>query len=161
MADLANAIADFLAALLRMVGFVGRPRKRAAIHDDLGLLRELETFEQFGKGSAAHTWLTNHILLQVAEFSGLDLRTVRRKIPWGAVIVGTCIWAPLGWLTYYLVSRGHPWLAIIPAVPAAVLFLSTLFMFANKEELPTDEEELPTDEAEDGDGDGVPATSDA
>jgi hypothetical protein len=146
MGELANAIADFLAALLRAVGFVGRPRKRAAIHEDLGLLRELETFEEFGKGSPAHAWLTNHILLQVADFSGLDLRTVRRKVPWGAVIVGTCIWAPLGWLVYYLVSRGHPWFAILPAVPAAIMFLTTVFMFANKEE-------LPSEEAEDG-GDG-------
>jgi hypothetical protein len=50
MADLANAIADFLAAVLRSVGFVGRPRKRAAIRDDLVLLRELEAFEELGRG---------------------------------------------------------------------------------------------------------------
>lgn len=137
MGDLANAIADFLASLLRMVGIVGKPRKRAGIRDDLVLLRELEAFpDLFGPGTLAHTWLTDHILFQVAEFSGIDLRTVRRKVPWGAVIVSTCIWAPLGWFTYYLVDSGHPFWAIVPALPAGLLALVTVFMFGNKEELP-------------------------
>jgi hypothetical protein len=56
------------------------------------------------------------------------------------VIVGTCIWAPLG----------HPWFAIIPAIPAAIFFLTTLFMFANKEELPSD---AAGDGGEEGDAD--------
>jgi len=81
MADLVKAIGDFIAALLSVVGFVGRPRQRSHIREDLALLRELEAHE--------------HITIQIARFSGLDLRTSRRSISWSSVVLATVIWAPL------------------------------------------------------------------
>jgi hypothetical protein len=123
------------------VGFVGKPRRREAIRDDLDLLRKLEEFEDFGRGSGPHAWLTNHIALQVAEFSGLDTRTTRRKISWSAVVLATAFWAPLGWLTYHLVDIGHPWFAVLPAVPPGLFFLATLGMLTEKEEV------IPPDDA--------------
>src|SRR5437660_14148 len=77
MGELANSVAEVFAAVLRAVGFVGTPRKRAAIRDDLALLRELDEFPggEFGPGNAPHIWLTAHIYQQVGEFAGLDFRT--------------------------------------------------------------------------------------
>src|SRR5437764_4298260 len=102
MAELANAIFEVFATLLRAIGFVGSPRQRAAIREDLALLRELEEFprDEFGPGTRPHAWLADHINRQIAEFSGIDLRTSRRAIPWSSVVISIMIWAPLGWLTY-------------------------------------------------------------
>ena len=133
--ELANAIADVLAALLRSIGFVGRPRRRAAIRADLDLLRELGKFPEFAAGSRPHRWLTSHITTEVAELSGVDLRTSRRKIAWSSVVVAACIWAALGWLTYHLVDIGHPWCSVISAIPAGVFFVAMIGLLTEKEEL--------------------------
>jgi hypothetical protein len=151
VADLVNAFADFFAALLRIVGFIGPTRRRGAISDDLDLLRKLEDYEEFGPGSWPHTWLSNHITLQVAEFSGLDLRTSRRNIAWSSVAITIAIWAPLGWLTYHLVDVDHPWYAVLSGAPAGLLFVSTLGMLSEKEEVIPPEIDADGDEHEDAD----------
>jgi hypothetical protein len=140
-----KAIGDFVAALLGLVGFIGKPRRRAAIGDDLKLLLELEGFEEFRRGTPPHEWLSNHIAIQIAEFSGLDLRTSRRNVAWSSVILATAIWMPLGWLTYHLVAISHPWYATFSAAPAALFALVTVTMLFEKEEVVPDEAE---DEAE-------------
>lgn len=63
MAELANALAEVFAAVLRAVGIVGTPRSRAAIREDLALLRELDEFPggEFGPGTAPDIWLRNHL----------------------------------------------------------------------------------------------------
>jgi hypothetical protein len=73
--NLAHEIAELIANLLRAVGFIGRPRKREAIRDDLTLLRELDEHPggEFGPGTLPHDWLVGHIYQQVAEFTGLDV----------------------------------------------------------------------------------------
>jgi hypothetical protein len=139
--DLVKALGDFIAAVLSLVGFVGKPRRRAAIRDDLTLLRELEAHEDFGRGSGPHLWLTNHIMFEIATFSGLDLRTSWRKPQWSAIVFACIVWIPLGWLTYHLVAVGHPWYAWIPAIPAAVFFLVTFPLIFNKEEAIPEEDE--------------------
>jgi hypothetical protein len=140
LAELVQALGDFVAALLGLVGFVGRPRRRQAIRDDLALLSELEGYDAFGRETIAHLWLTNHILLQIAEFSGVDLRAVRRKPLWSSVVLACIIWIPLGWLTFHLVDIGHPWFAVIPAVPAGLFFMVTFPLIFNREEVaPTSE----------------------
>jgi hypothetical protein len=86
----------------------------------------------------------------VAEFSGLDLRTSRRNIPWSSVVIATLIWAPLAWLTYHLVAIGHPWYSILAAVPAGLFFAATIGMMTQKEELvPKDQKQLALDDVGD------------
>jgi hypothetical protein len=150
VAELVKALGDFVAALLGLVGFVGKPRRRQAIRDDLGLLRELEGHEDFGRGTVAHLWLTNHILLEVAEFSGVDLRTVRRKPLWVSVVMACAVWIPLGWLTFHLIDIDQSWFAVLPAIPAGLFFIVTFPLIFNKEEV------APAPES--GEGDEEPGT---
>jgi hypothetical protein len=132
---------DFIASLLGAIGVIGRPRRRKAIIDDLDLLARLQGFEQFAPATNPHTWLSNHIALQIAEFSGLDTRTKKRAVGLGTVSISALITAGLGYLTYYL--RSHfGWWCVFAAVPAAFFALITLTMFFSKEEvLPTDDSE--------------------
>jgi hypothetical protein len=67
METLVRAASDFLAAILARVGFVGRPRRRAAIRQDLELLRDLEATPELGRGTWAHEVLVGHIALDVAK----------------------------------------------------------------------------------------------
>jgi hypothetical protein len=135
VAGLVHDIVEFFAALLSVIGFVGRPRRRAAIRDDLALLRELDDFpgDEFGPGTLPHIWLVGHIYQQVGEFAGLDLRTEKRAAFWPSIIIATTVWASLGWLAYHLVARGYGWWATFPAVPAGLFFLVTISMLTQKE----------------------------
>lgn len=117
--SVSRAIMDFFGEVCRTFGFIGRPRRRADIREDLRLLGELDASPQLTQEAKEATkfWLNNQIILQVAAYADVDLRTVRRKVQWGAVFFSTCFWAPLGWLTYHLVSIGDGWWATFPAVP--------------------------------------------
>ena len=72
MESLVKAMSDFLAAVLGRVGFVGRPRRRAAIHDDLQLLDQLRDSSDFGPESPAHHFLRNHIGSEETTTDGDD-----------------------------------------------------------------------------------------
>jgi hypothetical protein len=135
VAELANAIAEVIATALRAVGYVGRPRRRAAISDDLKLLQELSEhpYGEFGPGTAPYVWLVSHIYQEVGEYAGLDFRTEKRKASIGSIILSTVLWGTLGWLSFYLVEHGYGWWATFSVVPAAVLFLATLTMLTEKE----------------------------
>ena len=138
MTELANSVADFLAAISRSISFIGRDaRRRSEIREDLRLLEELDASPHLDDDNKRVTrfWLNNHVVLRVAEYSRVDLRTVRRKVPWSSVILCSCIWIPLGWLTFHLVERGYGWRAAFPAVPAAFFAVATLGMLFNAEEI--------------------------
>lgn len=135
MAELANAVAEVFAAILRAVGYVGRPRQRGAIHEDLALLRELDEFPggEFGPGTAAHIWLVTHIYQQVGEFVGLDFATEKRKASLSSIIASGALSAVLGWLSYYLISRGYGWWAAFPVSFGSLLAFSTWGQIIGKE----------------------------
>ncbi|HWX87641.1 MAG TPA: hypothetical protein VNX67_05660 [Solirubrobacteraceae bacterium] len=63
---LIKAASDFLAAILSTLGFIGRPRRRAGIRDDLDLL-ELLRDTDFGPESPSHRFLTERVPLEVAS----------------------------------------------------------------------------------------------
>jgi hypothetical protein len=125
VAELVKAIGDFVANLLALIGFIGKPRRRRAISDDLDLLMRLDDFAEFERGTNPHIWLSNHIALQIAEFSGLDTRTKKRSADMSSVIIAAVIAAGLVYLTYYLSSADHPWFAVVSGIPAGFFVLVT------------------------------------
>lgn len=131
---LISAVADLLAALLRPIGIVGSPRRRAGILENLELLERLRTHEEFGPGTAAYTVLTNHVILEVGRLSGVDLRAVRKKINWSSAIVSTCIWAPLAYVVYLLDRDGFDWLSLLPAIPAGLFFVAAVGLILERKE---------------------------
>ena len=139
MGDLITAAADFLAALLRTAGFIGAPRRRNGIREDLHLLRELDTFRQFGEGTLAYQWLTERIVRQIAELSGIDLRTKRRSADLSSIIFAAVITSVLGYATYWTYANAPGWLALLPGIPGAVMGMATLQMLTGKEEVPPEE----------------------
>ena len=149
MESLVKAMSDFLAAVLGRVGFVGRPRRRAAIHDDLQLLDQLRDSSDFGPESPAHHFLRNHITTEVADYSGVELRR-KRKIPWTSVVLSIAIGGPFAYWTYKLNDDGFAWLSLFPGLIAALMILAALGMTFGSEETTTDgddETDLPDDEA--------------
>jgi hypothetical protein len=80
-------------------------------------------------------WLTGHLYQEIGEFAGLDFRTERRKIEWGAVVLATIFWVGLGWLAYHLVAIGYGWWAAFPAVAAFLFFVSTISLLTEKEQV--------------------------
>jgi hypothetical protein len=137
--DLINAAADFLAALLRLAGFVGAPRRRTAIREDLELLRQLEASQQFGTGTKPYEWLTNRVVREIAELSGVDLRTKRRAADLSVVVIFGLIAGGLGYLTYWVDTNVSGWVAVLPGFFATLFGLVTLSAITTKEEVPPDE----------------------
>ncbi|MFL5818262.1 MAG: hypothetical protein ACJ76L_11770 [Conexibacter sp.] len=135
METLVRAASDFLAAILARVGVVGRPRRRAAIRQDLELLRDLEATPELGRDTWAHQVLIGHIALEVAKYSGVELP--RRRIPWGSVIFAALIGGPLGYLTYSINDDGFRWYSLFPGLIAGLMAIAILGMiFASDEEAP-------------------------
>lgn len=134
MEGLISAVADLIAALLRPIGIVGSPRRRAAILENLNLLDRLRAYEEFGPGTVAYTVLSNHIVLEVGRLSGVDLRAVRKKINWSSAIISTCIWAPLGYVVYLLDHDGFDWLSIIPGIPAGLFFIAAVALIVERKD---------------------------
>lgn len=139
MDSLIKAASDFLAAVLGKVGFVGRPRRRAAIHDDLQLLDQLRDSADFGPESPAHHFLRNHITAEVADYSGVELKR-KRKIQWSSVVISIVIGAPFGYWTYKLNDDGFSLLSLLPGSIAALMFIAALGMiFGGEEEASADQ----------------------
>jgi hypothetical protein len=144
MEGLVKAATEFLAAILGALGFVGRPRRRAHIHDDLDLLTRLRDSPDFGPSSAAHRYLWEHLTRQVAGFSGVELKR-KRQIPWFSVVLGLIIGLPLAYWTYTLDRDGFRWVSILPGAPAALLLLATLGMLFTGDDAPNDPAATPED----------------
>jgi hypothetical protein len=136
MDTLLNSVMDALAAVFRAIGVVGSARRRIAIRANLELLGELKKFPQFGEGSFAYETLSEHIAVEVARLAGVDLKRTRRRINWGTVIFLTTIWAPLGFLTYWLDRNGFRWISLLPGFFAGSMAFGTLAMFLPEPETP-------------------------
>jgi hypothetical protein len=153
--ELLKAASDFFAAVLGAAGFVGRPRRRAAIRDDLELLRDLEKSPEFGPGTWTREVLTAHITLEVARHAGVDLP--RRKIAWGSIVMAFVIGAPLAYLTYRLDRDGFEWWSLLPGIIAGLMFIAILGMLFNPDEASTTNGSQPAGD----DGVEAPASSSA
>ncbi len=143
MEGLVRAASEFLAAVLGMLGFVGRPRRRAHIRDDLDLLMRLRESPDFGPDSAAHGYLAGHITREVAGFSGIELDR-KRKIPWFSVVLALVIGLPLAYWTYRLDEDGFNWVSLLPGAPAALLLLAALGMLFTGDQSAEQDSTAPT-----------------
>lgn len=132
METLVRSIADFFAAVLGLMGFVGKPRRRAGIRDDLALLTELSDHADFGRGSWPHQALMNRVALDVARLAGVPVKN--RKRPWPSVVLALLIGGPLGYWTYTLNDDGFVWYSLFPGVVAAMMLISILGMLFPSEE---------------------------
>jgi hypothetical protein len=126
---LVNAASEFLAAIFARLGIVGRPRRRAALRDELQLLTEFCESPDFGRESKAHRFLTDHVTSEVARYSGVELQR-KRKIPWSSVVIALLIGIPLAYWTYRLNEDHFAWLSLLPGSLAALMLLAALGMLS-------------------------------
>lgn len=141
METLVKSIAEFFGALLGMLGFVGKPRRRMGIRDDLGLLNELADHADFGRGSWPHQALMNRVALDVARLAGVPLR--QRKVPLSSFVLPVVIGVPLGLWAFKLNQHGFQWYSLFPGVIAGLMAISILGML-----LPSTDESTPEDVTE-------------
>jgi hypothetical protein len=139
MDKLVAAASDFFAAILARFGFIGRPRRRAGIVEDLDLLERLRDTPEYGPESAAHTFLANHITVEVAKLAGIK---TRRPIQWGSVFLAFAIGAPFIYWAYWLNRDGFSWLGLVPSIVGGMMVIAIFgLIFANDE--PQDESDTP------------------
>jgi hypothetical protein len=138
MEGLVKAATDFLAAILRPLGFVGAPRRRSGIREDLELLGALRDSPDFGTDSVAHRFLVEHVTTEVAKLAGIELKR-KRKIPWGPVAFALLIAVPLAYWTYKLNQDGFQLLSLLPGTFAAMMLVSVFGMLLGEEESPEGE----------------------
>jgi hypothetical protein len=137
---LVRTATDFFAAIFARVGFVGRPRRRAYIRDDLTLLAELRETQEFGPTSRAHANLVEYINSEVALYSGVGVKSKAWGSFWIAVVLGV----PLALLAYNMDKDGWNWLSLLPALPAAFFLIGALGIAFGTED---DEEDAQQDGA--------------
>jgi hypothetical protein len=141
MEMLVKSIAEFFGAVLGMLGFVGKPRRRLGIRDDLGLLNELADHPDFGRGSWPHQALMNRVALDVARLAGVPLQ--QQRAPLSSFILPVLIGVPLGYWAFKLNQHGFQWYSLFPGVVAGLMAISILGML-----LPTTDESGPEEVAE-------------
>ena len=127
MEALVNAITELLAAIFGRLGYVGRPRRRENIRDEIKLLDEIRSSSNFGAESESAQYLTDHITQEVARYSGV-LR--KRKIPWGTVVFCAVIGLPLAYWTFTMVRNGFVWYAIFPGFIGGFFVVAGLGVWA-------------------------------
>jgi hypothetical protein len=127
MEALVNAASEFLAAIFARFGFVGRPRRRAAIRDELDLLAQIRESPDFGTSSKAHKFFSDHITSEIARYSGVELKR-KRKIPWSSVVLALFIGLPLAYWTFKLNQDHFSWFSLLPGLLAALMLLAVLGM---------------------------------
>ena len=133
MQNLLQAASDFLAALLGWLGFVGRPRRRAGIREDLELLGRLRDAPEFGVGSDAHRFLMDHVTREVAELAGVELKR-KKHIPWSSVVVSLIIGLPLAYWTYTLNEESFRWYSVFPGLLGGLLLIAAVGMVVEGEQ---------------------------
>jgi hypothetical protein len=120
---LVNAISEFLAALFARFGYVGRPRRRTNLRDEIKLLEEIRASPAFGPDTDSARFLTNHIANEVARYAGV---LKKRKIPWSSVILAAIIGLPFTYWTYTMVRDGFVWYAVFPGLVAGFFLVGGL-----------------------------------
>lgn len=121
MEALINAVTEFLAAIFARFGYVGRPRRRQNIRDELALLDLIRDSPAYGAESQAAIYLSEHIAAEVARYSGVELHQ-KRKIAWRSVALAIVIGVPFGYWTFKLNQGGFSWLSL-PTGAVAGFFL--------------------------------------
>jgi hypothetical protein len=108
-----NTIGNALGAVLRALGYVGRPRLRAAIREDLELLHRLETVPDFERGTPIHGVMLAHIGSQILRLVGIPVVGERKQVQWNSVFLGLVVGGPLAYGTYALSKNGFSWWSLL------------------------------------------------
>src|SRR5688572_8126931 len=137
MEGLIKAVADVFAALLSTIGFVGRPRRRAHIRDEMQLVTELAEHPDFGRGSWPHQALMNRVALDVARLAGV--RISGRKFPWSTAFWTLVIGGLFGYWTFKLNQDHFQWRSLVPGVVAALMAVSLFGMIVGPQDNDVDE----------------------
>lgn len=124
MDTLVRATGDFLAAILRALGFVGRPRRRAEIRADLELLDQVRK-SSLGTGSQAEERLVERVEADVARLCGVAVEGDKKR-PASTIFFGLFFGLPAAYWTYWLVQDGFELLALLPGAIAFFLLVGTL-----------------------------------
>ena len=132
MEGLVRAVADFFAAVLSTVGYVGRPRRRAQIREDMRLVTELAEHPDFGHGSWPHQALMNRVALDIGRLGGVPIPG--RKFPWSSAFLTVVIGAPLGYWAIRLNDDGFVWYSIFPGFIAAVMAVALFGLVVEPQE---------------------------
>jgi hypothetical protein len=128
MEGLIKAIADFFATLLSAVGFVGRPRRREHIREDMKLLSELAEHPDIGRGSWPHQALMNRVALDVGRLAGVPGVHVpgTRKVQWSALVMALLIGGLCTFLTFKLNEDAFEPFSIIPGLVAFLMAITAV-----------------------------------
>jgi hypothetical protein len=138
METLVKSVAEFFAAVLGLVGFVGKARRRAGIRDDLALITELAEHPDFRRGSWPHQALMNRVALDVARLAGVPIPG--RKRSWSTIFLALLIGVPLGYWTFKLNEDGFVWYSLFPGAGATFMAMAILGTL-----LPSPDESAPDD----------------
>jgi hypothetical protein len=65
---------------------------------------------------------------------------VPREIGWSSIVIWTIVWAPLGFVTYWLNRDGFSWYSLLSGVPAVLLFIATVGALLPETESPAENE---------------------
>lgn len=125
MEALVNAVSEFLAAIFARFGYVGRPRRRQNIRDELALLDLIRDSSAFGVESDAAGFLSGHITHEVARYSGIELER-KRKIAWNSVVIALVVGIPFAYWTYKLNQHGFAWLSLLTGFVAGFMLIGGL-----------------------------------
>ena len=125
MGELFKAVADVFAAILGTLGFIGKPRLRHSIREDMQILNDLGAHDSFGVDSTPYVALHERIGLNVERLADVE---PRKKRPLGAIVIASLICLALAYWTYKLNDDGFAWVSLLPGFFAFLFFVSTIGM---------------------------------
>ena len=129
------------APLATIVGLGGRRRRlRNEIRENLVLVEALEQNEVLREHTPAAGWLQGRIALDVAKLSGQPLGTPKKPVPKGSVAAAAVVGLAFAAWTYLINRNGFVWYSVFPGIVSALMFISILGMFTNRE-LPLDQDD--------------------
>ncbi|MEV7622661.1 hypothetical protein [Actinoplanes sp. NPDC089786] len=136
-----TAVATPLAALVTVLS--RRQRLRKDIRENLSLVEEIEKNQTLREHTPTAFWIHGRITLDVARLTGQKLGTPKKPVPVGSLILAAIIFVGFGIWTYYIVRNGFQWYAVFPGVVCAMMLISIMGMFMNRELPPDQDPALP------------------
>ncbi len=140
----AQAVATIATPVGALAGYFSREKRlRNRIRDNYSLLQDLEKNDVLREHTPIPTWLNGKIAIDVARLSGQPLGTPKKPIPKGGLTLAATILIAFTAWTYYIVHNAFVWYSVFPGLVAALMAVSILGMFTDRELPPQANDELP------------------
>ncbi|WP_406074165.1 hypothetical protein [Micromonospora sp. NBC_01638] len=136
-----TAIATPLAAVATVLS--RRQRLRKDIRENLSLAEEIEKNDTLREHTPAALWIHGRITLDVARLTGQKLGTPKKPVPVSSLILAAITCVGFGLWTYFIVRNGFQWYSVFPGVVSALMLISIMGMFMNRELPPAQDPTLP------------------